>query len=354
VRPEVHAKPLVALLSQALVAFTIEADNEFEQRMPHRTAADRGDPAATGPWLTSLTYWSNYLLGLPDDGITARELARHAGDDANSIGSRLNELRRWGYARVQRNGADLGATLVIPTENGRRARDTWAPIEALVTERWRERFGPPADELATLLADAPADLPLGFPVTAWGHTTRIHRLPPVPATGLYSALSRALLTIAREFDAEAPMSLAVSLDFVRIVPPTGAPVRDLPLLAGISKEAIAIQVGRFERNGLGVVQRDERGTKRFALTTDGRARGAAAMARLDSLEAGRGTTSSRLRVVLSGLVGDRMSDGLTPPATGWRASGPYHAQTAAIVADPAAALPWFPMVSHRGGYPDGF
>lgn len=44
--------PLPALLSQALVAFTIECDNEFERQMPHRTSnygstADRG----AGPWL---------------------------------------------------------------------------------------------------------------------------------------------------------------------------------------------------------------------------------------------------------------------------------------------------------------
>jgi hypothetical protein len=31
------APPLSALLSQALVAFTIEADNETEHRLPHRT-----------------------------------------------------------------------------------------------------------------------------------------------------------------------------------------------------------------------------------------------------------------------------------------------------------------------------
>jgi hypothetical protein len=30
--------PLSALLSQVLVAFTIECDNEFERQMPHRTS----------------------------------------------------------------------------------------------------------------------------------------------------------------------------------------------------------------------------------------------------------------------------------------------------------------------------
>ena len=38
------ALPLPALLSRALVAFTIEFDNEFERRMPHRTS--RGPASA--------------------------------------------------------------------------------------------------------------------------------------------------------------------------------------------------------------------------------------------------------------------------------------------------------------------
>ena len=45
--------PLSALLSQALVAFTIEFDNEAERRMPHRTT-NHGSTAFPGPWLVSL------------------------------------------------------------------------------------------------------------------------------------------------------------------------------------------------------------------------------------------------------------------------------------------------------------
>lgn len=38
--------PLPALLSQAFVAFTIECDNEFEHRMPHRTTRFASTPGA--------------------------------------------------------------------------------------------------------------------------------------------------------------------------------------------------------------------------------------------------------------------------------------------------------------------
>jgi hypothetical protein len=39
---------------------------------------------------------------------------------------------------------------------------------------------------------------------------------------------------------------------------------------------------------------------------------------------------------------------------GWRARNPYLRQTTAVLDDPGAALPHYPMVVlHRGGWPDG-
>ena len=51
--------------------------------------------------------------------------------------------------------------------------------------------------------------------------------------------------------------------------------------------------------------------------------------------------------------GPLISAGLVPHPDGWRASPPYARLTQAMIADPAGALPHYPMVSHRGGYPDG-
>ena len=48
-----------------------------------------------------------------------------------------------------------------------------------------------------------------------------------------------------------------------------------------------------------------------------------------------------------------LADGLAPPAGCWRGAKPYLAQTERLLADPTAALPWQPMVLHRGGWPDG-
>ena len=54
--------PLSALLSQVLVAFIVEFDNEFERQMPHRTS-DHGRMQGPGtvPWLVSMAMWSTCL-----------------------------------------------------------------------------------------------------------------------------------------------------------------------------------------------------------------------------------------------------------------------------------------------------
>jgi hypothetical protein len=43
--------PLSALLSQVLVALTIECDNEFERQMPHRTSNYGSTAGRDAPWL---------------------------------------------------------------------------------------------------------------------------------------------------------------------------------------------------------------------------------------------------------------------------------------------------------------
>ncbi len=344
-------RSLVTLLSQAFVAFTIEADNEFETRMPHRTAADRGDRSKHGPWMTSLTYYSNYLRQIPDSGCTARSLARAAGDRAAPIAHRLGELARWGYTRVTPVGTDRGEWVVSLTAGGLRARDTWAPLEQLVEDRWRARFGEEAvDTLRRGLEKVPGTegLPLGFPILAWDRATGLRAAEPRGETGLSSLLGRAILAMAIDFDRAAPLSLATTLDLVRVL---DAPVatRDLPLRAGVSREAIAIGVGRLVRSGLAT----ETGSpKTVKLTPRGRSAGRAALELCEHLADGW-EASAVLREALGAIVGPRLAEGLEPPADGWRARAPYLAQTQATLADPAAALPHFPMVSHRGGYPDG-
>lgn len=147
--------PLSALLSQALVAFTIEADNETEIRLPHRTStyglAPGSPPGA--PWLTSLLMYANCLRHLPDQGITIAELG-----ERTRTGTNQEWMRRWGYVtftpdpgRGKRPGPDA---LIRPTAWGIEARDIWQSVTAEVESRWRARLGAEAfDGLRAALAD---------------------------------------------------------------------------------------------------------------------------------------------------------------------------------------------------------
>ncbi len=47
--------------SRLLIAFTVEFDDEFEQRMPHRTARGPAAHSGRGPWLISQPFWADFL-----------------------------------------------------------------------------------------------------------------------------------------------------------------------------------------------------------------------------------------------------------------------------------------------------
>ena len=65
-------------------------------------------------------------------------------------------------------------------------------------------------------------------------------------------------------------------------------------------------------------------------------------------------TVSALRSALGKVLDQRdaLSRGLEPHPGGWRASKPYLEHTRAMVEDPTGVLPRYPMVLHRGGWPD--
>jgi hypothetical protein len=84
---------LSALLSQFLVACTIEFDNAFERRMPHRTT-NRG-AIGPGPWLVALAMCFTCMRLVTDEGRTPGELTALARTDTN-----LNGAERWGYIMI--------------------------------------------------------------------------------------------------------------------------------------------------------------------------------------------------------------------------------------------------------------
>jgi methyltransferase (TIGR00027 family) len=357
---EPETLPLSALLSHALVAFTIEADNEAEHLMPHHTA-DRGPAAAgDGPWLTSLAMFENCLRYL-EEPVTVAELANLARTSTN-----LDGMRRWGYVTVDGSGKAQragGGRLVRPgpaavlraTAAGQRARQVWAPLPGLIEDRWRERYGAPVvtrlrDALDGVIRQLDSRLPDCLPIAGYGMFSRLLDPPPDPAPAgsalpLNALLSRALLAFAVEFERAADLSLAISANVLRPLTTEGIRLRDLPQLSGISKEAISMAMGVLETRKLAVTVPDPSGGRgKVARLT---ARGTTAQddyhthladserrwtARLDAAAVG----------VIMEVLGGLALAAPEPYPDGWRAS-----------VRRLAVLPHYPAVLHRGGYPDG-
>jgi len=165
-------------------------------------------------------------------------------------------------------------------------------------------------------------------------------------------LSRLLLAFAIEFERESDFSLAISANIVRVLDETGVRVRDLPLLTGVSKEAIGMAMGVLRKKRVAVVEAERSGsrTKVARLTPKGREAQDAYRQLLGIIEErwqarfGEETIST-LREALGRLVGEPTAQlsplfrGLEPYPDGRRTS-----------ARKPNTLPHYPMV--RGLYND--
>jgi len=149
VPPSEDSLSLSALLSQALVAFTIESDNEAEHLMPHRTQNYGASAQGYGAWLVSMVMYENCLKFVGEEPMTVAELERLA-----RTGTNLDGMRRWGYITIDGTSKKIHKTRPGPgailraTPRGLQARQVWTPIAGLTEQRWRDRFG--ADQVARL------------------------------------------------------------------------------------------------------------------------------------------------------------------------------------------------------------
>jgi DNA-binding MarR family transcriptional regulator len=189
--------------------------------------------------------------------------------------------------------------------------------------------------------------------------------PAEPCGDLPALLARVLYAFALDFESRSEMSLALAGNVLRVFGDDGVRQSDLPRLSGVSKEAIAMAIGFLRKRGL-VDVADEPGLrgKRTRLSSAGvRARDESA-ATIRAVERawceGAGAERvARLRAALCDVLerrdtgGSLLARGLQPASGGWRARPPYAARTAFMQRDPNAALPHFPMILHRGGWPDG-
>jgi hypothetical protein len=319
-----------AHLSQVFVAFTIEFDNEFEHRVPHRTTLLGG---SSGPWLASMEMWSTCMRFVGEEPIAVNELAARARTQTN-----LNGMQRWGYITV---GADKR---IRATAKGLAARAVWAELAGAIEQRWEDRYGKPVvDRLRAALRlmaerielDLPDCLPiLGYGL--WSSGPKGKRTGPVePDLALSALMARVLLTFAMEYECGSEVSLAISANVLRVLNEEGIRLRDIPIMSGVSKESIAMAMGILRKGNYVAVE------KAVRLTAKGVEAREAFLRRRDLLEE-QWEGGGRLREALQPFTFDLLLQGMEPYPENWRAK----------VRRPEE-LPHYPMVLHRGGYPDG-
>ena len=249
------------------------------------------------------------------------------------------------------------------TAAGRKAGEIWRPLAAEVEGRWTSRFGP--DIVASLREalgavreqfDPPLALPRYLPVV---YPTQNGKAEVPVSSGtdrddgadLSVLLSQVLLRFTIDFEDESRISLPISANTLRVLDAAGVRVRDLPPLTGVSKEANSMALGFLERRGCVVLEPDPSGARGQVIRLTGKGLKAQDKYRRLLRETEErwdrqfgSDAVARLRASLEQVLGDDalLREGMQPYPDGWRAS-----------ARTPATLPHYPMVLHRGGYPDG-
>jgi hypothetical protein len=301
-----------------------------------------------------------------EEGVRVRELEALARTGTNS-----NGLERWGYVVVAPDPNDTRQKpprsdwIIRATPAGRRAQKMWLLLLTVVEKRWVKRFG--KDEMAALreslrglIHSMDVELPDSLPFLGYGLYSQIPKQRPRAPTSpecyelpLPALLSRVLLAFAIQFELRSPLSLAISANVLRVLNEEGVRLRDIPVLAGVSKEMVAVSLAFLVKAGFAIVGNDpDKRSKAAGLTTKGVHYQKVYHVLTQGIEGSWherfGSDAIRdLRANLEPLVGDATSNsplfrGLEPYPDGWRAK----------ILRPKT-LPHYPLITHRGGYPDG-
>jgi hypothetical protein len=321
--------PLSALLSQTLVAFTIEFDNEAENRMPHHTT-NHGSTGLHTPWLVSLAMYATCMQFVNEEGITAAELTRRARTSTN-----LKGMERWGYIII---GPD---NLIRATLAGRMAQEIWRPLFRVIEQRWEKRFGTGEinqlrESLRTRVSRIGLDLPDCLPILGYGLFSRgpdRERTEPSGDLTLSALLSRPLLAFAIEFERESDLSLAIAANVLRVLDDKGIRLRDLPRITGVSKESIAMAMGILRKKRL--VAEESRIVRLTPRGIEAQNTSSRLLATIEARWQAHSLRDALERIVPRLEIADLYRDG-------WRSK-----------VRPPGTLPHYPMVLHRGGFPDG-
>jgi hypothetical protein len=221
------------------------------------------------------------------------------------------------------------------------AQEIWRPLFDVIEQRWEKRFG--TSEINQLRKSFEAvvnqidlDLPDCLPILGYGLFSRapeLKRTEPVGHLPLSALLSRPLLAFAIEFERESDLSLAIAANVLRVLDDKGIQLRDLPPITGVSKESIAMAMGILRKKRL--VAEESR------------------IVRLTSQGAEAQSASSRLLTAIVDRWQARLlRDSLEQIVPRLEIADLYRDGWRSKVSRPET-LPHYPMVLHRGGFPDG-
>ncbi|HTV55443.1 MAG TPA: hypothetical protein VMI06_11070 [Terriglobia bacterium] len=256
-------RPVSALLSQLLVAFTVEFDNEFERQM-----REAGYPGAR----LSLVLWANLLRFLSDGALSVRDLAAQAMAPESGIKHQLGCLERWRFVVLEPGGAGgppaptrfhrlsglerrvgwgsgrgIRADWVVRlTSKGLTASKIWPPLFRVIERRWEKRFGNGEinglrEALQKVAGKLDMELPQALPPGGEGlyphrATSGTGRAPSPASQPLPTLLSQLLLTFRLEFDRESPAPLWLCANTIRVLGESPVRLADIPRLTGGSHE----------------------------------------------------------------------------------------------------------------------
>lgn len=328
--------PLSSLLGRALVAFTIELDNEWERRMPRYKTTEFG---GRGVWGVSLRQYANFMRYLPEDGLAVTELTCAARAEPQ-----LDGMRRWGYVTLE------PGRRVRPSRRGLRAQEVWRPLPEEIERRWRDRFG--AAVVGGLRAALqPLAEPLRPTLPDWithhhGGYVRppVDPCPPPAPPELHALLSLPLHELALRYERESGASLQFTANVLRplgVAEGEGVALTELPRLSGVASPALQTAVGILAERGF--VELGSGRGRRVTLTGKGAAEVSLFGELPFELEAGLGAAGAAVRAPLERLLasGGSLWPALDPPPESWRSSAPR-----------PEVLPHHPH-PRQGGHPDG-
>jgi predicted transcriptional regulator len=356
-------------------------DETFEQRMPHSATVKGAGLKQGRPWLVSQVMYTNLLRHIDAGGTAFGELQAHCATSQAACKSQLNHLGWWGYVT---GAKPAGVARPKPSDHiisfspgGQQACEMFEPIPCEVEQRWSARFGKSTiTELRRALEPfagaAPSGLPHHLPVVQYGEGMRTQVEFPAPARAeegpaeeldLSALMAQTLLLLTLDFEAESEVSLPHLANILRVLEVDLLPSKEIHQRAGVSKESVSASLTYLTKQGL-LASEGKGASALVCLTPEGKKARSAANRRMAAMEKssqvrhGKGTVD-RLRTALDSLLsqgegpGSKMAEGLASHEGGWRTHKNYAARTEAVLADPRGALPHHPMVTHRGGFPDG-